>query len=289
MLVRKNWPLYSPVLLGLLDDSDVKHKLEGLIALRKFVQICPISVLRDCSLGAILAHAVWPSLAYLPPLTPENESAQLLEFAYPVLVELYSIDRQHGQSRTQLLTKLLRDGIFTGYRHASQHPRVVEVLLAKMSDIVGKLGLPASPHIQVGREQKARSRVSPDLRIEQYLLEIPIEVLVNTVTTDFPNCQLSAVRSLKAVMVNCWPRLVQQDHENRILGALAICWLALDDDGIEGRQSGSSQQLAAELTDAALLLSAIMSTAGDSMQEKTSSMLALHPKLGPLFSPKATV
>lgn len=166
---------------------------------------------------------------------------------------------------------------------------VVEVLLAKTSAIVSKLGLAASPHIQVGQEQKARSRVSPDLPIKQYLLEIPIEVLVNPVTTGFPNCQLSAVRSLKAVMVNCWPRLVQQNHENRILGALAICWLALDDDGIEGSQPGSSQQLAAELTDAALLLSAIMSTAGDSMQEKTSSMLALHPKLGPLFSPKATV
>ncbi|TQN66352.1 hypothetical protein CSHISOI_09084, partial [Colletotrichum shisoi] len=137
-LVSKCWPLFTPVLLALMDDTETKFKRKGLLVLHNFVLRCPARLLGDTGLGEIFQQSVFPSLLSLPGSTPEDESLQLLVPAYNAIVQLAETqftDDEARPQKTKILIKLLTEGILAGYWHASEYIRIVELLAQQIIPI----------------------------------------------------------------------------------------------------------------------------------------------------------
>lgn len=142
--------MYTPVLLTLIEDQKTSIRVRGLRALKVFIEKCPPRVLSTTGIGAVLQDAVFPTLLFLPSLTPEIESMALLDPAYQALLALAKSDVDiQGKARRQLLDKVLRDGVFAGLHHASEHIRIVTILLTIATDIVNALSIYAAKHLEV--------------------------------------------------------------------------------------------------------------------------------------------
>ncbi|KAK1518246.1 hypothetical protein CPAR01_15895 [Colletotrichum paranaense] len=150
-LVEKSWPLFTPVLLALLDDPDTEYKARGLAVLGDFLVKCPGKVLVQTGLGDVFEQSVFPTLLSLPTLTPEKESLLLLGPAYSAIIRLAKIQFPGEGDRDKkkgLLTRLLREGVFMGYWQASDYVGIVELLARQTTSIVNELGFLATAHLK---------------------------------------------------------------------------------------------------------------------------------------------
>ncbi|KAK1596243.1 uncharacterized protein LY79DRAFT_509761 [Colletotrichum navitas] len=150
-LISQSWPLFTPVLLALIDDTETKFKKKGLVALQDFLSRCPPHLIGNTGLGEVFEQSVFPSLLSLPGVTPEDESLQLLGPAYNAITELAKTWFPNGEStpaKMKLLIKVLREGVLAGYWHASEYVGVVELLAQKSIPIISQLGPYAVPHLK---------------------------------------------------------------------------------------------------------------------------------------------
>jgi len=109
-----------------------------------------MQVIRTSGVDSVFQEAVFPTLLFLPSLTPEEESVRLLRAAYNALMSLALVDSDvDAKRRVQLLDKVLREGVFTGYFHASQHIHVVQVIMESAGEVVNGLQIAAVKHLQV--------------------------------------------------------------------------------------------------------------------------------------------
>ena len=75
---------------------------------------------------------------------------RLLHTAYRVLILLARTDPDMSNlTRRRRLDRLLRSGVFTGYHHASEHVRIVEVLMMYTAAIIKALGVYTIKHLPV--------------------------------------------------------------------------------------------------------------------------------------------
>lgn len=157
-LLSKQWPLFIPVLLTLLDEPTTRIRRRGLLILDSFLEKFPANILRDTGLASVFEDAVFPTLHFLPSITPEEDSVVLLEAAYTALLSLArKTEPKPGQTeshsssspKTKLLDKMLRDGVFSAYFHVKDHVRIVEVLLIQTVNIVDELQIYAVKHLKV--------------------------------------------------------------------------------------------------------------------------------------------
>lgn len=138
------------MLVTLAEDDDVAIRQRGIGILQIFLLKCPAEVLRASGIDAVFQESVFPSLLFLPTLTPEPQSATLLRAAYGALLTMAVADADPaGKKRRALLDKMLREGVLAGYFHASQHIRVVEVLMHSTAQIVEQLQVYAVKHLPV--------------------------------------------------------------------------------------------------------------------------------------------
>lgn len=155
--MSKQWPLFIPVLLTLLDDGATRVRSRGLSILDAFLLKFPDNILRDTGLASVFEDAVFPTLHFLPSITPEEESTQLLGRAYTALLTLagkLDVSPSAGKvasstPRAKLLDKMLREGVFSAYFHAKEHIRIVEVLLVYTARILGVMGVQGVKHLKV--------------------------------------------------------------------------------------------------------------------------------------------
>lgn len=140
-----------PVLLALLDDTDTAIRKEALELLREFLVKVPAKTLRQTGLIQVVTEAVFPTLHALPSLTPENESAALLSAAYRALIILarYEESETSAARGSQLLGKVLREGILVGYQHAKEYRAVVDVLVVAISNVVKEMGINSVRYLKV--------------------------------------------------------------------------------------------------------------------------------------------
>ncbi|KAJ9155112.1 hypothetical protein NKR23_g2546 [Pleurostoma richardsiae] len=263
-LISKQWPLFVPVILTLLDDSATRIRSRGLVILEVFLGKFPDRVLRDTGLGSVFEDAVFPTLLYLPSLTPESESVQLLEPAYAALLTLAG-KLQDGAAKNKLLDKVLRDGIFAGYFHAREHVRIVEVLLRQTSLFVETMGIHAVKHLKD-------------------LMPIYSATMTDPFATSHMPSLLSAVRALQTTISTCWPRIARTPWQEEIIRILVLCWLNIQDAKVQG----SDDIIKAELTKTANMLSAVATQAGqEDFQEKVAPLVAKEPLLSQLFPPRS--
>ena len=151
-LVEENWPLIIPPLLTIIDDESIKYKAIGCELMTILLQVTPSSTLSRTGLGELFENAVLPYLAYLPSLTSEEESLQLLGAAYPALICL-TRTRFPGHNgiddRRKHMDKIVREGIMRGYHHASEHAKIAELLVDQISVLVEDMGIWAVKHLKV--------------------------------------------------------------------------------------------------------------------------------------------
>ena len=141
-----------PVLLALVEDESIEVKARGLKTLAAFVERCPAQVLQSTGIGRVFVDVTFPLLLYLPSVTPEDQSITVLSPAYDVLIKLAEYTGNPASSeRRRVFDKILRDGIFAGHHHASQHARIVQVLMQKTAVVVNCLGIYSIKHLSVCR------------------------------------------------------------------------------------------------------------------------------------------
>ncbi|XXG95050.1 hypothetical protein Hte_001310 [Hypoxylon texense] len=265
-LLQKHWPLYTPVLLTLLDESQpAALKVRALGLLRAFWARCPAGLMRQTGLADVFEQAAFPAVLYLPTLTPEDESLAILGAAYPALIEMAGLvaddhsdagaslqPREGGKQEQQqqqlteahrmLLDKIIREGILVGYHHAKQHIRIDFIPMAS-------------------------------------------EILTDPFGTQHMPSLMSAVKLLQAILRTCWPRIPHCCNE--IIKMLMLCWLnvADDDDDEDSLPSGSPtlSKLKPELTKTADMLFAIMKAAEVDVSERVDPLIEKEPQLEKLF------
>ncbi|OTA02721.1 hypothetical protein A9Z42_0031640 [Trichoderma parareesei] len=147
--IARHWPLFLPILLSLAEDISTAVRAKGLKILLIFLDKCPPNTILSAGVDNVIQDAVFPTLLFLPDTTPESESLQLLYPAYQVLLRVAQLDpTPKSARRRKSLDRLLRDGVFTGHFHASQHVRIVEVLMIVIKDIVSGMGLFSAKYLQ---------------------------------------------------------------------------------------------------------------------------------------------
>ncbi|TQV93038.1 tRNA nucleotidyltransferase [Cordyceps javanica] len=198
--IKQHWPLYVPVLVTLAEDDDVAVRQRGIDILNRFLSKCPREVLRTSGIDSVFEESVFPSLLFLPTLTPEDESVALLRSAYRTLRTLaVAADADPaGRNRRALLDKTLREGVLAGYLHASQHIRVVEVLMRATAQVVEALQVYAVKHLQS-------------------LLDLFAPVLADAFALAYVPAVVAAAQALNSTILNCWPRIVGTPHAEHII------------------------------------------------------------------------
>ncbi|KAK5657705.1 hypothetical protein OQA88_2777 [Cercophora sp. LCS_1] len=265
-LVNKHWPLFLPVVLTLADDQATSVRQRGLVIIKTFITKLPTKILHGAGLSKIFEDTIFPTLNYLPSLTPENESIQLLIPAYEALCTLAdkqppaaAAARVH-QLKNKLLDQILREGVFSGYFHAKQHVRIVEVLCQQTVIVLDRMGIHSVKHLK-------------DL--------VP---MISAIMTDpfahvAPSTLLAAVKSLQAVLINCWPRIASSPWQDEMLQSLVLCWLNLAEE-----TNTELDVVRQELQASAKMLAAILKTEDARLSELSGPLIAQEPSLSKLLT-----
>ncbi|CAK7220914.1 hypothetical protein SBRCBS47491_004349 [Sporothrix bragantina] len=292
-LVRAHWPLYIPVLLALVDDPDTPVRARGLVLLRDFVATVPDSgsLLHTTGLDSVLADAVFPTLHFLPRLTPEKESLQLLAPAYAALLGLAKAAAAAGASKdkgatekglppkaaSSLLDRMLREGIYSGYFHASEHIHIVEALVRQAGNIVEAMGIYAVKHLKD-------------------LMPIYATILTDPFAMRYKPAVAAAVNALQTTMAACWPRLANTQWQEETIKMLMLSWLHVVEEEEQEKSKARSgvredkakaeketADLKARLVHAANTLLAILKAAGVDTAAAVDPLVDSEPRLGALF------
>ncbi|KAI1644368.1 uncharacterized protein F4817DRAFT_219778 [Daldinia loculata] len=285
-LLQAHWPLFTPVLLTLIDEPGPSaFKVRALGVLRAFWARCPVGLMRDTGLGEVFEHAVFPAVLYLPSLTPEDESLDILSAAYPVLIEMagLTVDRplvttgistteeqkqtqksthQITEAQRRLLDKIIREGIMVGYHHAKEHVRLVGLFCETLVCIINGMGILAVKHLKD-------------------FIPMLSEIMTDPFGTKHPPTLTSATKLLQAILRNCWPRI--QHYCNEIIKMLMLCWLNIEDEESFPHNSPIANDLKSNLTQTARMLSAIMKAAQIDFRRRVDPLIEKEPRLSKLF------
>ena len=264
--MKNHWPLFTPVMLTIMEDQEVHTRNRGLEVLISFLDKCPTSVIKNVGLDRVFQDAIFPSLLYLPNLTPEPESVALLQSAYKALLQLAKGCWEHGDpKRQELLDKVLRDGILTGYDHASQYSGVVEVLMHNLGEVLNNLGLLSVKHLTS-------------------CLALISSVMTDPFMTTRANAIIAAMTALRAVISNCWPRISGKAPEGKLMNIIAVCWLNLEDTKASEKLSEVD---ASHLTDGLIsisrMLQALRQAHGTDVPPEMLQAIEKEPRLQQLF------
>lgn len=276
------WHLYIPPLLTLLDDPLTRVRSRGLRLATSFLRKFPARKLRATGLASVFEDAVFPTLSYLPSLTPEAESVALLDPAFDALLVLagqLSVDLvppgkagEGKKDERRLLDRILRQGVLSGYFHCPEHPGIVEVLMRKTGRVVEALGLGAVKHLK-------------DL----------VPMLKGVITDPFAYSRLKTLRegsgAMQVVIQNCWPRLVEGVWAEEMLGIVVIGWVGLlDHEVVEGnkekgqRKGEDLEGITEELRKTVAMLAAVAKSGGVDLSEKVKPLVVKEPGLAGLFN-----
>jgi len=240
-LVDEVWPMVVPPVLTLVDDWEVRYKKVGAEMLRRVLEVTPPILLERTGLGGVFEEALIPCLTYLPTITPEEESIELLSAVYPALLALSTVRYPKALSlgskatlselerqRVKFLDSIIRKGIIYGYSHCNQYPRITATLFEQLRPLLDELGIESVKHLK-------------------YTLPMLTEALSHPLQLEQTATLLTAVVALKAVILNDWPRM--SEHHGEMLKGLTLGWL-----NQEGKSGEGVKRLKAEMRTAVNML-----------------------------------
>ncbi|KAK4193799.1 hypothetical protein QBC35DRAFT_6758 [Podospora australis] len=260
-LITQHWPLYVPVLLTLTDDGTTPIRHRGLLLLADFLSKFPTKILQSTGLGQVFQDAILPTLSFLPSLTPEDESLQLLVPAYEALLILAK-KQSTPAAKNALLDRIIREGIFMGYFHAKEHVRIVEVFCRQTVEILTLMGIHGVKHLKD-------------------IIPILSTIVIDPFAAAAPATLVAAIKALQAVLTNCWPRIPASNRQDEIINALVLCWLNLSEH--EGIPDASREEIQKELITSAQALAAVVKTAGIDLASRVAPLLTKTASLQGLF------
>ncbi|KAI0401788.1 hypothetical protein F4802DRAFT_395711 [Xylaria palmicola] len=298
-LLKQHWPLYTPILLTLLDEPQpASLKLRSLSIFRDFWHRCPDGLLSRTGLADVFQQAIFPTVLSLPSLTPEDESCALLSAAYPALFDIAGLEEAGGSrsvedevqnagaaaeatndrpvsgerdlhsngfsdAQRKFLDKIVREGIMVGYHHAKEHVHLVNLFCKTLRRLVSGMGI-----ISVKYLQDIISMIS--------------EILVDPFGTKHPPTLLSAIQLLQAVLRTCWPRIPHYCNEIIKMGVLA--WLNIEEDDSFPTTRPTKAELKQQLIRTIEILSAVAAAAKLDMSDRVQPLVTKDPQLRPLFT-----
>lgn len=169
--MTQQWPLFVPVVLALVDDGSTRVRSMGLHIMKEFLTKFPSKTLHDTGLASVFEDAILPTLHFLPTLTPEDESIELLSPAFDALLVLAGKLKakvnstgpklmSHAPS-VALLDRIVRDGILSAYFHAKEHIRICQLLFAINSRVLREMGINAVKHLKVCSHTPIQNKCIP--------------------------------------------------------------------------------------------------------------------------------
>ncbi|EER25225.1 hypothetical protein CPC735_018290 [Coccidioides posadasii C735 delta SOWgp] len=286
--IEAHFPLLIPAILSLIDDESLPYKAQGCKILYRLLS--PLAeaksdILKRTNLDSVFGDAITPCLLYLPTLTPEDQSIYLLQAAYPAIFSIIRTrfpssppskqlyhpapsqrkrEEQESQSRTNALTRVLRQSIISSYHHISSphpsedtyissfpHPQISTLLLNQLTIAMSELGVDTVKHLQ----------------------EI-IPILTSTLTNPFGTAYLpllvAATECMQQLILSAWPRVWRWRAE--LLAGVCGCWLHVEEDWEDIKKSDDEQEhkksqgpleLKETLKKCVQVLKAVLEEAGD--------------------------
>ncbi|MCJ1358690.1 MAG: hypothetical protein MMC33_008690 [Icmadophila ericetorum] len=283
--IESNWPLLIPPLLTLLDDSSTALKVRGCEFLRMFLGKVQPELLQRTGLGDVFWETLMPCLSYLPTLTPEDESLELLGAVYPTLLELVRVRFAHSsgigngngngkgpetegekreekvkKAKLKALDEVLRKGVLHGYAHVgTDHVKIGNFLVERMGEIVYAMGIQAVRHLKD-------------------IIPLLTSILASPFSTAYPPLLLTALSAFSTVILNCWPRI--PFYRGEILKGTCVPWLrAQEDESSRERLSPVEDEIKEVLS----LLRATVENVAIDWVEEISMLIAAKPELKELF------
>lgn len=273
-MVEEVWPLVVPPLLTLMDDWEAKYKTLGAELIGELLDITPAALLAKTGLGEVFEDALMPCLTYLPTITPEEESIQLLDAVYPTLLTLAKVrypttppasnsksltPSDPSRQRVKFLDTILRKGITYGYAHcSSNYPRIISTLFRHQVPLLNELGIESVKHLKY-----ILPMISETLSHPLLATDAQIETLI------------SATQALQAVILNGWPRMVV--HRGEVLKGLMFCWVKVRD--VEGDEV---EGLKREMREAVKMLKVAVSKEVD-FDSECRTLVDAEPRVGDLL------
>ncbi|KAL7897949.1 hypothetical protein HDV63DRAFT_404302 [Trichoderma sp. SZMC 28014] len=258
----RHWPLFLPILLSLAEDHNTAVRIKGLQIIGCFLDTCPANVILSAGVDNVIQDAVFPTLLFLPSTTPESESIELLYPAYQVLLRIAQLDPDlESVRRRRFLDKLLRDGVFVGHFHASEYPRIVEILMNITKDIISCLGFFSAKHLQ-------------------NLLRLFASTLSDPFVMGYPPLVSSTTEALNAALVNCWPRFSSPGYIDQVIHTISLCWLNLKSSQLPAEDV---EKISAYLTRTSTILQSLWVREGSGPIEGLTAALQKEPRLVDLF------
>jgi hypothetical protein len=231
-----------------------------------FLNQCPIRVLESSGVRNVIEDAIFPTLLFLPSLTPEAESVELLHAAYRALLLLARDGPGRPESRQrQSLSRIFRDGIEAGYFHAPQYARVVEVLMTYTTMIVQGLAIYATKFLPA-------------------LITMFTSILQDPFALAYLPAVSKTVEALNATLANCWTRIPTPTHTEQIINILTICWLNLHDaDASSQEKNREMARLDEQLKMAAACIQATWLQVNPSPPQLMAMVIRREPRVAQLF------
>jgi hypothetical protein len=120
--------------------------------LSTFLEKCPSTTLLSAGLRTIFEEALFKMFLCLPSLTEEEDSLQLLPSAYKAAFQLMhavTSSNARNRERQEFLDRIMRHGILAGLSHASNYPRIAQVLFREGEIALNEMGIGAVKHLKV--------------------------------------------------------------------------------------------------------------------------------------------
>ncbi|RDA82740.1 hypothetical protein CP532_6878 [Ophiocordyceps camponoti-leonardi (nom. inval.)] len=262
-----HWPGLLSILLRLIDNPEPRFRIKGLQILRCFLCKCPQRILTTTGIRKVFEDAVYPSLYFISGSVKEQEPAILLSEAYSVLLRLAD-GGQAIEEKRHSLDRIIRDGIVTVYRHASDNPVAVQILMRNLAMTVSELGIHAVKHIQ-----------NILCLIESVTMESSVISRSSTV--------MAALEVLNAVLICCWPRFTEVSYADQAIRIAIVSWIALgDQEALDS--SATEEQRSAVLPTLVSTLRLIKNIAQghnhEARADTMSDMLSREPRMASLLN-----
>ncbi|KAF2148911.1 poly A polymerase C-terminal region-like protein [Myriangium duriaei CBS 260.36] len=216
--VERNWHLLIPPLLSIVDDQEVVFKARGCELITLLLQKTPSNLLAKTGLFDVFDEALLPCFGFLPTLTAEHESANLLKHAFPALLALHTVrhppntttplDAKPNEHSIRFLDALLRKGVFATYAHCSENVQISIVIIQNLCSINDALGLESVKHLK-------------------HSLPLLNEILCNPFGPASPELLVAAVIAVQSVIRNGWPRMLECRGE--VLKGLCVSWMNVEE------------------------------------------------------------
>ena len=213
----EHWPLLLPPTLALVDDVEVRFKSRGCNMLTQLLQATSPAFLHKTGLGQVFQDAITPCLSYLPTLTPEGESVQMLNAAYPAIIQLANVRYPRAAqqqwtvtmaARERALTHILHHHLIRSFAHVEpqDYPTLTSALLQRMSSVVNEIGIGITAQLP-------------------HILPVIVAILSCSEGLYLPELHCEAVSCLQNIIAHAWPRIWQWRVD--VMKGVCIAWQRL--------------------------------------------------------------